>query len=328
MATVKERTALQQPIGSGFSAKSTSSDVLVDIDLTGKTVIVTGGYSGLGLEATLALTAAGARVVVPARRPDIARAALDGTDSVEVDELDLADLASVRGFTDRFAATRSTIDVIITCAGVMACPEQRVGPGWEMQFATNHLGHFALVNQLAPLLNPDGSRVVSVTSGANKLSGIRWSDIHFERDPYDRWQAYGQSKTANVLFALQLGLLGSDRGILAYSATPGSIITPLQRHVPRAEQVASGWIDEEGRPNPDFKTPAQGAATFVWAATSPLLAGLTGVYCEDCDLSTVAALDGSGGDVATWALDPSEAERLWEYSTKVTGVDARSLWGA
>ncbi|WP_136519505.1 MULTISPECIES: oxidoreductase [Cellulomonas] len=325
MTTFNDLLAQQRPLRSGFGATSTANDVLSDTDLSGMTAVVTGGHSGLGLATTRALTTAGARVIVPARRPNAAREALHGTEGVEVAEMDLADGASIRSFADQLADRRITVDLVVAGAGVMACPEQRVGAGWELQFATNHLGHFAMVNRLVPVLNPVGARVVVVSSGAHRITGIRWDDIHFEHHAYDRWQAYGQSKTANALFATQLSVLGRDRGILAYSVHPGLIITPLQRHIPRAEQIELGWIDELGRPGPEFKTPAQGAATIVWAATSPLLADRTGVYCEDCDIAPVAAPDGAGPGVAPWAIDPSEAERLWEYSARITELGPGAL---
>jgi NAD(P)-dependent dehydrogenase (short-subunit alcohol dehydrogenase family) len=210
-------TNKQAPIGSGFGSRSTASEVLAGLDLSGKLAIVTGGYSGLGLETTRALTAAGARVVVPARQPEAARTELGNIPGAEVDELDLANLDSVRRFADRFLASGRKIDIFINSAGIMACPETRVGPGWEAQFATNHLGHFALVNRLWPALAP-GARVVAVSSGAHGITGIRWDDVQFTRG-YDRWQAYGQSKTANVLFAIQLDALARDAGIRASRST-------------------------------------------------------------------------------------------------------------
>ncbi|MET7676898.1 SDR family NAD(P)-dependent oxidoreductase, partial [Streptomyces seoulensis] len=280
-------TPAQHKIGSGFGADSTADDVLRGIDLTGKLAIVTGGYSGLGLETTRALAKAGAHVVVPARRPDAAREALAGIEDVEVDELDLGDLDSVRGFAERFLASGRSIDFLIDNAGIMACPETRVGPGWETQFATNHLGHYALANRLWPALAAgDGARVVSVSSRGHHLSPVRWDDVQWT-EGYDKWQAYGQAKTANALFALQLDTLGRDSGVRAFSLHPGGIMTPLQRHLPKEEMVERGWIDEQGNPlNPaGFKTPEQGAATQVWAATSPRLDGLGGLYLEDCDVA-------------------------------------------
>ncbi|MFF7974947.1 oxidoreductase [Streptomyces sp. NPDC007905] len=313
----------QHKIGSGFGAESTADEVLRGIDLTGKLAIVTGGYSGLGLETTRALTKAGAEVVVPARRPDTAREALAGLDGVELDELDLGDLESVRAFAERFLASGRTVDLVINNAGIMACPETRVGPGWEAQFATNHLGHFALVNRLWPAVEPGGARVVSVSSRGHHFSGIRWDDIHW-RHGYDKWEAYGQAKTANVLFAVHLDRLGKEHGVRAFSLHPGGIITPLQRHLPKEEMVERGWIDEQGNVlNPEgFKSPQQGAATQVWAATSPQLEGLGGVYLEDCDIAEPASEDDQRFGVKAWATDPEQAARLWALSAELTGVDA------
>ncbi|MEU9916870.1 SDR family NAD(P)-dependent oxidoreductase [Streptomyces sp. NPDC051001] len=312
----------QHKIGSGFDARSTADDVLAGLDLTGKLAVVTGGYSGLGLETTRALTKAGARVVVPARRPAVAREAVAGVDGVEVDELDLGDLDSVRAFAERFLASDRRIDFMIDNAGIMACPETRVGPGWEAQFATNHLGHFALVNRLWPAIAP-GTRVVSVSSRAHHFSGMRWDDVQWTRD-YDKWQAYGQAKTANVLFAVHLDRLGRESGVRAFSLHPGGIFTPLQRHIPKAEMVERGWIDEDGAfLNPEgFKTPEQGAATQVWAATSPQLDGLGGVYLEDCDIAEPAVDGDQSSGVKAWATDPEQAARLWDLSAELTGVNA------
>ncbi|MBE8476531.1 SDR family NAD(P)-dependent oxidoreductase [Streptomyces justiciae] len=313
----------QHKIGSGYDAHSTAEDVLAGIDLSGKLAVVTGGYSGLGLETTRALTKAGARVVVPARRPDTAREALAGIDGVEVDALDLGDLDSVRAFAERFLASGRTIDLMIDNAGIMACPETRVGPGWEAQFATNHLGHFALVNRLWPAIAPGGARVVSVSSRAHHFSGMRWDDVHW-RQGYDKWEAYGQAKTANVLFAVHLDKLAADQGVRAFSLHPGGIHTPLQRHIPKEEMIERGWIDEDGTLlNPgSFKTPEQGAATQVWAATSPQLDGMGGVYLEDCDIAEPAVDGDTSGGVKAWATDPEQAARLWELSAELTGVNA------
>jgi NAD(P)-dependent dehydrogenase (short-subunit alcohol dehydrogenase family) len=312
-------TTTQHKIGSGFGARSTADDVLRGIDLSGKLAIVTGGYSGIGLETTRALAKAGARVVVPARRPKTAEEAVGGIS--EVDELDLGDLESVRRFADRFLASGRRIDIVIDNAGVMACPETRIGPGWEAQFATNHLGHFALVNRLWPAIG-EGARVVSVSSAGHRRSAIRWDDLWFERG-YDKWQAYGQAKTANVLFAVRLDALGRDRGVRAFAVHPGGILTPLQRHLTRDEMVAVGWVDEDGNPvNQSLKTPEQGAATQVWAATSPQLDGMGGVYCEDCDIAESAGDDPSAPGVRDHATDPEQAARLWTLSAELTRVDA------
>ncbi|WP_406318882.1 SDR family NAD(P)-dependent oxidoreductase [Streptosporangium sp. NBC_01639] len=313
-------TTPQRRIGSGLGARSTTDDVLHGIDLSGSIAVVTGGYSGLGLETTRALARAGARVIVPARRRAAAQEAVKGIEGVEIDDLDLADLDSVRGFAERFLASGRDIDIVINSAGIMACPETRVGPGWEAQFAINHLGHYALINQLWPAIARGGARVVAVSSGAHAITGIRWDDVQFEHG-YDRWQAYGQAKTANVLFAARLDALGRDVGVRAFSVHPGSILTPLQRHLPKAEMVAAGWIDEyDNLTDPTFKTPEQGAATQVWAATSPRLTDMGGVYCEDCDIAEPA--DDSGGGVRGHATDPDQATRLWALSADLTGVDA------
>jgi NAD(P)-dependent dehydrogenase (short-subunit alcohol dehydrogenase family) len=308
---------IQQPLGSGFGPRSTASDVLDGIDLTGRTALVTGGYSGLGLEITRALVAAGAHVLVPARRLKVAEKALAAEvahGSVAVRALDLADLASVASYSAGVLADGPSLDIVIANAGIMACPETRVGPGWEAQFATNHLGHFALVNRLWPLLG-DGSRVVSVSSGAHGIGGINWGDVHFT-EGYEKWRAYGQSKTANALFAMGLDRRSAPAGVHTYSCHPGSILTPLQRHFTRDEMVQLGWTDAQGRgTDPTFKTAQQGAATAVWAATSPLLADAGPVYCVDADVATA-------DEVKPWATDPAEAERLWAYSAELTGVDA------
>ncbi|AQW50475.1 SDR family NAD(P)-dependent oxidoreductase [Streptomyces violaceusniger] len=320
---MSDSTTPQHKIGSGFGARSTADDVLAGIDLTGRLALVTGGYSGIGVETTRALTKAGARVVVPARRVGAAQEGLAGIDGVEVDELDLGDLDSVRGFAERFLASGRTLDIVIDSAGIMACPETRVGPGWEAQFATNHLGHFALVNRLWPAIEPGGARVVSVSSTGHHASPVRWDDVHW-RHGYDKWEAYGQAKTANALFAVQLDRLGRERGVRAFSLHPGGILTPLQRHLPKQEMVERGWIDADGNLlHPEaFKTPEQGAATQVWAATSPRLNGMGGVYLEDCDIAEPAPADGSRVGVKEWATDPEQAARLWALSAELTGVDA------
>lgn len=315
-------TTEQRKIDTGFGVRSTASDVLRGIDLSGKLAIVTGGYSGLGLETTRALAGAGAHVVVPARRRATAQEAVNGIDGVEVEELDLTDLDSVRSLAERFLASDRGIDIVINNAGIMAAPETRVGPGWEAQFATNHLGHFALVNRLWPAIARGGARVVSVSSNGHQLSDIRWDDVHFEHG-YDKWQAYGQAKTANALFALHLDALGRDAGVRAFSLHPGTISTQLARHMSQEELAELAATIGASPTNSGWKTPEQGAATQVWAATSPQLEGMGGVYCEDCDIAEPAAKDtvlGSG--VSGWATDPERAARLWKLSAELTGVDA------
>jgi NAD(P)-dependent dehydrogenase (short-subunit alcohol dehydrogenase family) len=314
----------QHPIGSGFGYRSTAAEVLEGLDLSGKVAIVTGGYSGIGVETTKALIGAGAHVVVPARRPDRAREVLDGT-GAEVDELDLGDLDSVHGFARRFLDSGRPVDILINNAAIMACPETRIGPGWEAQFATNHLGHFVLTNLLWPALTAGGgARVVALTSTGHKNSGIRFDDLMFEHG-YEKWQAYGQAKSANSLFAVHLDALGQDADVRAFAAHPGGILTPLQRHLTTEEMTNAGWIDSSGTPDDRFKTTEQGASTSTWAATAPKLDGMGGVYCENCDIaaptevgSPTARLQG----VDAHAIDPDVAARLWTVSAELTGVNA------
>jgi NAD(P)-dependent dehydrogenase (short-subunit alcohol dehydrogenase family) len=320
-------TTRQAPLGSGFGARSSADDVLEGIDLTGTLAIVTGGYSGLGLETVRSLSKAGAAVVVPARRPEQARSVLAeaGLDTVEVDAMDLGDLESVGNFANRFLESGRTIDILIDNAAIMAAPLARVGDGWESQFATNHLGHFVLANLLWPaLVDGGGARVIALTSTGHKYSDIRWDDPQFTSD-YDKWQAYGQAKTADALFAVQLDALGEPFGVRAFAVHPGGIMTELQRHLPREEMVAAGWMDEAGNVNERFKTPEQGAATSVWAATSPRLEGMGGVYCEDCDIAEVTVPGSEEARVRgvnSYAIDRESAARLWALSAALTGVNA------
>ena len=315
-------TTPQHPIGSGFGAASTASEVLEGIDLSGTLAVVTGGYSGIGLETTRALAGAGATVVVPARRPETAAEAIAGIAGAEVEALDLGDLSSVAAFAQRMLAGGRPIGIVIDSAGIMACPETRIGDGWEAQFATNHLGHFALVNRLWPLIAQGDGRVVAVSSAGHRRSGIRWDDIRFATG-YDKWTAYGQAKTANVLFAVQLDAFGAGSGVRAFALHPGGIMTPLQRHLSQEEMRDAGWIDAAGRPiNPNFKSPMQGAATQVWAATAATLDGMGGVYCEDCEIAEVNDAETPRAGVRSYAVDPDQAQRLWALSAQLTGVDA------
>ncbi|MFJ5785822.1 SDR family NAD(P)-dependent oxidoreductase [Streptomyces hydrogenans] len=313
----------QQPLGSPFSAATTAEDVMAGRDLSGTTAVVTGGYSGLGLETTRALTAAGARVVVPARRPDVARAALRDVKGSEVVPMDLADLDSVRSAAAHISDRIDRIDLLMAVAGVMATPERRVGPGWEGQLTANHFGHFTLTSELYPLLAAaGGARVVVNSSAGHTLTGIRRHDPHF-RTGYDRWLAYGQAKTANALFAVHLDALGRGDGVRAFALHPGKIITGLQREMKLQEQIERGWVDEHGHVvGADFKTPSQGAATGLWAATSPLLDGRGGLYLEDCDVAPVSApgTPMDDGGVRAYAVDPEEADRLWDLSVALTGA--------
>ncbi len=313
----------QVPTNSGFTGRSTGDEVLADIDLTGRTAIVTGGYSGLGLETTRALSRAGARVVVAVRTPEKAvesLAAIEG--QVETAPLDLSSLPSIRAFADQMVQRLDRLDLLINNAGIMACPLARVGPGWESQFGVNHMGHFTLTQGLLPLLrHTDHPRVVCLSSGAHKRSDIRWDDIGYDRSPYDKWQAYGQAKTANALFANALSRRLRDDGGRAFAVHPGGIFTPLQRHLPTEEMIALGWLGEDGQPSEvarrGFKTPEQGCATTLWPATSALLDDTPGVYCEDCDIaeptdptSPLARYRG----VDDHATSDESAEQLWAIS--------------
>ncbi|MFT4657390.1 MAG: NAD(P)-dependent dehydrogenase (short-subunit alcohol dehydrogenase family) [Ilumatobacter sp.] len=324
-------TSLQTPISSGFGMRSEPSDILEGVNLAGKNVVVTGGYSGLGLETSRALAAAGATITAPARRPDHARQVLadESLGSVTVAEMDLADLASVEAFANTMLEAGTPIDIMIDNAAVMACPEAHVGDGWESQFGTNHIGHFALVNRLWPLIaaagTNEGARVVSLSSTGHKLSPIRWDDIHFTSGDYDKWVAYGQAKTANALFAVQLDRFGESAGVRTFAVHPGGIMTPLQRHLPQEEMIAMGWVDADGKVNELFKSPSQGATTTLWTATSSQLNGMGGVYCEDCDVSKVPDPSDPMAryfGVAEHAIDHEQAERLWALSAEMTGVNA------
>ena len=318
---------LQQPLDSGFGAKSEPSEVLEGIDLNGKTALVTGGYSGIGLETTRALSDCGARVIVPARRRDVAIKELEGIiDKEDILDLDLADPNSVTKFVEEFLETDMNLDILINNAAVMACPQMPTDNGWDLQFAVNHIGHFILTKGLIPsLLKSGDSRVVTLSSTGHKLSGIKWDDIHFE-DSYDKWQSYGQSKTAASLLAVDLDSKMKDEGIRALAVHPGGIFTPLQRHLQQEEMVALGWLNEDGELSEmaaaGFKSATQGASTTLWCATNPKLNGIGGVYCENCD---VAERQDDGPNaryvgVADWAIDTDEASRLWEETEKTLAL--------
>lgn len=316
-------TTQQAPLGSGFGNRSTAQDVLAGIDLSGRNIVVTGGASGIGLETVRALAGAGAAVTVAVRRPDAAAEALAAvTGNVSIAPMDLQDDASIDAFADSYVHTNGTLSVLINNAAIMACPLTRDGKGREAQFSANHLGHFRLAGRLWPALAAaGGARVVALSSIGHRISPVDLEDPHFEHQPYDKWVAYGRAKAANALFAVGLDARGRGAGVRAFSVHPGGIMTNLQRHLPIEEQRAMGWIDENGVVNPLFKTPEQGAATSVWAATSPLLQRLGGLYCEDCD---VAALWQEGmpqwGGVRAHAIDPATADRLWALSQVQTGL--------
>ncbi|MGB3624339.1 MAG: oxidoreductase [Henriciella sp.] len=314
----------QAPIGSGFGPKSTAREVLEGIDLTGVNAIVTGGYSGIGIEMVKALADAGAHVTVPARRLDAAKAALaDVPQEIAVGEMDLADIASVRSFAGDYVASERPLHILINNAGIMACPLDRVGPGWEKQFAVNHLGHMALTQALEPSLARAGeSRVVSLSSTGHVRSDVIWDDPHYKTRDYDKWEAYGQAKSADALFANALDRRWKAKGVSAFSVHPGGIFTPLQRHLPEEEMVALGWKNPDGSipkaVQRMFKTPEQGASTAVWAATSPKLDGRGGEYCEDCDIAQLAGETSQRWEHAReWICDDARADRLWTMSEEM-----------
>jgi NAD(P)-dependent dehydrogenase (short-subunit alcohol dehydrogenase family) len=283
------------------------------VDLVGRRAIVTGGSSGIGVETARALASAGAEVTLAVRNPDAGQKAADditattGNDRVMVAPLDLADQGSVADFV---ANWDGPLHILVNNAGIMAAPLSRTPQGWEMQFATNHLGHFALATGLRPALAAgDGARIVSVSSAAHLRSPVVFEDIQYDTREYEPWQAYGQSKTANVLFAVEATRRWADDGIFTNSLMPGAIRTNLQRYVSEEELNrlragnAAAW-----------KTVEQGAATSVLVAASPLLDGVGGRYFEDSQEAAPAQPGGRTG-VAAYALDPEAAERLWQVST-------------
>ena len=319
-------TTPQAPLNSPFGYRSTAREVIAGIDLTGQTALVTGGYSGLGTEVVRSLAGAGAHVIVGARRPDAALNDLAGIDGqISVLPLDLSDPSSIDAFAQSVAGVTDRIEIQINNAAIMANPLTRDPRGYESQFATNHLGHFQLTARLWPLLAKSGkARVVSVSSVGHQRIGLDLNDINFERRDYDKWTAYGQAKSANALFALELDRLGQSAGVRAFSVHPGGIITPLQRNLTMDEQVKMGWFDADGNLNPIFKTTQQGAATSVWCAVSPLLEGEGGVYCEDCNIGKMVDENTPrGSGVLPHIRDAALATALWAKSEEMTGVEFR-----
>ena len=320
-------STLQKPVGSGFDSKSNADEIIKQVDLSGKTAIVTGGYSGIGLDTAKELTNAGARVFIPAKRTDIATSNLEGiVPKDHIIEMDLSDLNSVKSFTDSFKESNNKLDLLINNAGIMAWPETRIGKNWESQFAINHIGHFLLTKELMSLMSDvEGARFVSLSSSAHSLTPILWDDIHFENNTYDKWLAYGQSKTASSLIAIEFNNRMKDKGVSGFSVHPGGIMTPLQRHLESDEMVALGWLKEDGSPSDlaknFFKTTSQGAATTLWCATNPKLNDIGGVFCEDCDIAKrKSEVDESLQryfGVADWAVDSDEATKLWEISEQM-----------
>ncbi|MEU4475165.1 SDR family NAD(P)-dependent oxidoreductase [Micromonospora sp. NPDC023888] len=328
-------TTPQRPISSGFTAASTTRDVLASVDLTGKTAIVTGANSGLGLQTALALSSAGAHVVVLDREVDNARAALAAA-SAEYAVMDLSDPASIDSVAKKFVDSDRPAHILVASAGIMAAPFGRDSRGNELQLSINYLGHFQLVVRLWPALRAAaGARVVTLTSLGHRHSPVVFDDPNFTHREYDPWAAYGQSKTAMSLFAVELDRRGQAESVRAFAAHPGSIVaTGLKQYLTTEQLTAAGMANPDGSPILDpskqLKTPEQGAATPVWCATSPQLAGMGGVYCENCDIAEPArdtdadtAHLGDFNDlsgVAPHAVDPAQAKHLWTLSEELTGV--------
>ena len=307
-----------------FNAKSTTDDVLAGVDLTGKRILVTGVSAGLGVETARALAARGARVVGTARNLDKARAATAHITGLELVEMDLASLASIRAAADALKAKGEPFDLVIANAGVMATPLGQTEDGFETQFGTNHLGHFTFVNRIAPLLR-DGGRFVSLASAGHRFSDVDLDDPNFETTTYDPWVAYGRSKTANVLFAVEFDRRHRGRGVRAAAVHPGGIMTELSRHMtPEMVEAMLARLgsmrNADGSPY-ELKSIPQGAATSVWAGVVAPADEVGGRYCEDCHvavLTDTAGMDLSGG-VRAYALDPERAKALWALSEQLVG---------
>lgn len=319
-------------ITSPFGAKSTAREVVAGHDLSGKVAIVTGAATGIGVETARALALAGAEVIIAARKPELGEEIANqineevGMKRVSFGMLDLSSLEAVRHFAHRWGDRR--LNLLINNAGVMACPLSRTVDGLEMQIGTNHFGHFLLSALLAPNL-VDGaahsghrSRLVSLSSIGHRRSAVNFEDPNYLTRPYDKWEAYGQAKTANSLFAIGFDKRFKDKGVNANAVMPGGIMTPLQRHLPIEEQRALGWIDENGKPREGFKTTEQGAATSVWAAVGDELEGIGGLYLEDCNQAVPWSKEAPWVGVLPHALDPEAAERLWTLSVETTGAGA------
>jgi NAD(P)-dependent dehydrogenase (short-subunit alcohol dehydrogenase family) len=305
-------TTAQAPISSDFNVSSTAAEVIRGHDLKGKTAIVTGGSAGIGLETTRALASAGAHVIVPARDVAKAKAAVGTLGAVEA--MELTDPASIVTFTEKFLKSGQPLDLLINNAGVMATPLDRVARNIESQFATNHVGHFELTLRLWPALRKAAApRIVALTSIGHRRSPVDFEDWNFERKPYDRWAAYGQSKSANALFAVA----ANARGVQAFSVHPGAILTGLAKFMTEEDVAALQKRAVK------MKTPEQGAATTIWCAVSQQLDGKGGVYCADCNIAEAVPADSKAETgVRPWAIDPALAERLWKLSEQITGLTA------
>lgn len=313
-----------------FGATSTTDEVLDGVDLTGKRILVTGVSAGLGVETARTLVAHGAHVVGAARDLDKAKIATThvagearGEGTLELIELDLASLASVRRCADRLAAAGKPLDLVIANAGVMACPKSFTADGFETQFGTNHLGHFVLVNRIASLLRP-GARLVNLSSAGHRFSDVDLDDPNFERTPYTEFGAYGRSKTANILFAVEFDRRHRGKGIRATAVHPGGIHTELARHMkPEAVQQMLDTLNAanaaQGLPPFSFKTIPQGAATSVWAGVVAKADEVGGRYCEDCHVATLTEGNDIRDGVRSYALDPEHAKALWAKSEEMVG---------
>lgn len=305
-----------------FGATSTAAEVAAGVDLSGRCVIVTGAASGIGVETARALAETGAEVTLAVRDVEAGRRVAQdivsktGNEAVQVSELDLTDIASIDACVESW---EGPLHVLVNNAGVMNTPEQYTAVGWELQFATNHMGHFALTTGLHDALAADGAaRVVSVSSSGHGSSPVVFDDLFFDRREYDPALAYGQSKTANVLFAVELTRRWADAGVTANALMPGGIWTNLQRHWDPEELARMKARDASGAHGATSKTPEQGAATSVLLATSPKLAGIGGRYFDDCNEAEVVEeiVDGLHG-VRSYALDAEAAERLWDMSLEL-----------
>ena len=317
-------TTQQQPIQSGFGETSTALEVIAGVDLHGKTIIVTGGHSGIGLETTRILSEAGATIIVGARDVAKAKQIVSAIKNVRVIELDLSEPASVNKFSNEYLKLFDSCDILINNAGIMATPLLRNSLGYEMQFATNHLGHFQLTHNLWNVLCKSKARVISLSSLGHRFSAIRFDDPNFDTHPYEKWTAYGQSKTANSLFAVQLDKIGKEHAVRAFAVHPGRITSTDLNRFMGDEEKATAATTASTVPNfvPSYiKSIPQGAATTVWCATSPQLENKGGVYCADCDISPIVNDDSSQvNGVRKWAIDAAMAEELWTLSEKLVGL--------
>jgi NAD(P)-dependent dehydrogenase (short-subunit alcohol dehydrogenase family) len=308
-----------------FGKDSTAEQVSEGIDLRGKRALVTGASGGLGAETARVLALRGAAVTLTARDVAKGEAAADeirkgtGNQAVDVMELELSVPASVEAFAEAYLKRYDTLNLLINNAGVMGCPLARTAEGWEMQFATNHLGHFLLTGRLLPALRAGApSRVVNVSSRGHRFSPVVFDDIHFDEREYDKWASYGQSKTANVLFAFELDRRLKGSGVSAFSLHPGGIMTELGRHL--SEDDIKELMSRAPSGGFEWKTVPCGAATSVYAATAPELEGRGGLYLEDCQVSSPRESDEAEVGYEAWAMDPEAAARLWEVSERTLGV--------